>query len=274
VSIDGKSIDGEWKRSRGPDGGRSGRISGPFTGPSDGSTGTTDGNGLPLPPTGPGGDPGGPGGGGNQPPLRPIPAPLTGLTLQAPELRVSPGEEVVVAVWLLNANDVTNMNWDLQFDTSVVTASTAAGSVGKGNILAEAFEANPATPGLVRMGFAQKKGITGTGTVSVHRMKAVGAIGTRTPLTLAVRTITDSRPQTLPITILNGFIEVVAPGTKTPGGKGGQPPTLQDAYNALKMSVGLIPERLELDMDRDGKVTSTDAWLIMTTVFMTMKGTK
>ena len=85
---------------------------------------------------------------------------------------------------------------------------------------------------------------------------------------------TKSVPFTFPITVLSGFVEVVAPGTGTPGSNNGQPPTLQDAYNALKMSVGLVPERLEADMDRDGKVSSLDAWLIMTTVFMTMKGGK
>jgi len=227
-----------------------------------------------MPPTGAGGTPGGPGSTGSTPPLRPVPAPLTGLTLQAPELRVTPGQELVVPIWLLNAADVTNMNWELRFDPAVVSAPTAAGSVVKGNLLAEAFEANPATPGLARLGFAQKRGITGTGTVSVHRMKVVGAVGSRTPLTLAVSTITNSRPRALPIALLHGFVEVVAPGSGTPGSGTGQPPTLQDAYNALKMSVGLAPERPELDMDRDGKVTSLDAWLIMTTVFLTMKGGK
>lgn len=285
VSPDGRTVEGEWKRARGPDAGRSGRISGTFTGPSDGSSGpgagpgtagagTAGTGGLPMPPTGSADPTSGPGQTGSRPPLRPIPASLQGLTLQAPELRVTPGQELVVPIWMLNAADVTNMNWELRFDPAVVSAPTTAGSIGKGNLLADAFEANPAAPGVARLGFAQKQGITGTGTVSVHRMKVVGAVGSRTPLTLAVSMITDSRPRALPIAVLHGFVEVIAPGSGTPGSGTGQPPTLQDAYNALKMSVGLTPTRLELDMDRDSKVTSLDAWLIMTTVFLTMKGGK
>jgi hypothetical protein len=176
-------------------------------------------------------------------------------------------------VWLLNAADVTNMNW-LRLTPPSSAPPPRRGGVVKGNLLTGAFEVNPATPGLARLGFAQKQGITGTGTVSVHRMKVVGPVGARTPLTLAVSMVTDARPRALPIALLHGFVEVIAPGTGTPGSGTGQPPTLQDAYNALKMSVGLAPERLELDMDRDGKVTSLDAWLIMTTVFLTMKGGK
>ena len=38
--------------------------------------------------------------------------------------------------------------------------------------------------------------------------------------------------------------------------------TARDYANALKMSVGLIPVDLICDMDKDGKVTSTDARLI------------
>jgi hypothetical protein len=276
TSPDGESISGEWKRKRGPDAGKSGHIggrfdptgsgSGPGAGPG-GLPGTDPGSGTPG-----GGQPGGPGT-SSLPPLRPVPAALTGLTLQAPELRLNPGQEVVVPVWLLNGTDVVNMNWELSFDPSVVSGSTAAGSVQKGNLLTEAFEANPAQAGRVRMGFAQKKGINGTGTVSVHRLKAVGPVGTRTPLTLAVTTITDSRPQPLRVALLHGFVEVVAPGSGTPGSTGGGPEvTMQDAYNALRMSVGLAPENLNVDMDRDGKVTSLDAWLIMTRVFLTMKG--
>jgi hypothetical protein len=273
VSPDGNSVEGEWKRRRGPDAGTSGRISGTYD-PTGGPGSEGSGPGLPGGGPGTGGAPGGPGTSG-LPPQRPIPAPLTGLTLQAPELRVTPGQEVPVSIWLLNAKDVVNMNWELTFDPSVASASTSAGSVVKGNLLTEAFEANPSEPGRARMGFAQKKGVEGTGTVSVHRLKAIGAVGTRTPLTLSVGTITDSRPRALPIVTLHGYLEIVAPGSTPPGSSGGQPGvTLQDAYNALRMSVGLIPVNLALDVDHDGKVTSLDAYLIMTTVFLTMKGGK
>ena len=272
ITPDGRSVQGEWKRWRGSGGGTSGRITGEAT-----PGGTNPGGGDPgLPGNGGGGDPSQPGGPGSdpRPPLRPIPAPLSGLTLQAPELRVAPGQEVPVSIWMLNATDVVNMNWTLAYDPAVVSASTAQGSVEQGNLLTGAFEANPSQTGLVRMGFAQKKGVSGTGTVSVHRMKAVGAVGSRTPLTLAVTTITDSRPQALKIVLLHGFIEVVAPGSGRPGSGNGQPPTMQDAYDALKMSVGLMPENVKLDVDRDGKVTSLDAYLIMTTVFLAMKAGK
>mgnify|MGYP002682632715 CR=1 FL=1 len=60
------------------------------------------------------------------------------------------------------------------------------------------------------------------------------------------------------LAVLQRFLAGKSGDVLEAGSGTGQPPTLQDAYNALKMSVGLAPERLELDMDRDGKVTSLD----------------
>ena len=57
------------------------------------------------------------------------------------------------------------------------------------------------------------------------------------------------------------------PGSAVPGDADGDGVlTVADALEALKMSVGLIPEDLVLDMDGDGSVTSSDARRILQSI--------
>ena len=56
---------------------------------------------------------------------------------------------------------------------------------------------------------------------------------------------------------IDGEVTIIG-GTQTPPDL-----TARDAGDALKMSVGLIPVKMSLDMDKDGQVTSTDARLIL-----------
>jgi hypothetical protein len=186
----------------------------------------------------------------------------TPMTLLAEDRRVQAGETVVVPVWLVNGADVANINFTVGYQGSVARPE---GDVGKGNLLSDAiFSANPKDEGLIRLGFAQSKGLSGTGTVAYLRFRAFGKPGDRTPLRLEVQIINNPAGTVLTIAKIDGSITIVGPDGLVPGDCDGDGAlTSADAMCALNMSVKLIPEKLNMDMDGDGQVTSRDATIIL-----------
>jgi hypothetical protein len=92
-----------------------------------------------------------------------------GMALQAAQRRVGVGELVLVPIWLIKGNNVANINYELTYNASVARPE---GTIQKGNLLDNAlFSANPNTSGIIRVGFAQTTGVSGTGTRSMigHR---------------------------------------------------------------------------------------------------------
>jgi hypothetical protein len=189
-----------------------------------------------------------------------------GMILQANDYRVLPGQEVLVPIYLIRAKDVKNMNWTLTYDSGI--AALIDPKVVQGNMPISLFEANPTQDGYVRMGLAQNDTLNDTGTVAVLRFKAVGPPGSKTPLTLAASEVNNPQRQSLPITLINGSIEIVKDsGQLTPGScYGGTKLTAADARCALQMSVGNRPVSLQMDVNNDGQVTSQDAAIILQTV--------
>lgn len=190
------------------------------------------------------------------------PADVKEMTLQAAVRRARPGETVQVPVWLLKSGDVANMNFGVAYKASVATpASTSL----RGNLLGSAlFETNPAVEGEVLVGFAQNTGIVGSGTVATLPFKAVGKPGDRTDLTLNVPVINNPSGAKLPIRLIHGAILIVGEDGLVPGDCDGDGSlSAADAKCALQMSVRLRPESLHMDMEKDGRVTSNDARLIL-----------
>ncbi len=187
------------------------------------------------------------------------------MTLQAGRRSVRQGESVTVPIWLLKAQGVANLNFNIKYDANV---AKAAGVIAKGNLLDKAlFEANPQESGIVRVGFAQNSDLSGYGTVAQVTFQANGAPGSKTPLTLEVTTISSASSGKPPIELINGEIVVVGKdGTLEGDSDGDLQITARDAGDALKMSVKLIPVKMVCDMDHDGQVTSTDARLILAKV--------
>lgn len=226
----------------------------------------------PVPPTGPGTStgPGSSTGTGATNTTLPMPPfgqaePYTntpGMALQAAQRRVGVGELVLVPIWLIKGNNVANINYELTYNANVARPE---GTIQKGNLLDNALlSANPNTSGIIRVGFAQATGVSGTGTVTNIPFRVTGKVRDRTPLTLAVTTINNPAGATLAIDRIPGEIVIVGPGELTPGdcaGDGG-PLTMFDAMCALQMSVQLIPARFVMDMDNSGDVTSRDAAII------------
>ena len=189
-----------------------------------------------------------------------------GMAIQAAQRRVGVGELVSVPVWLIKGNNVANINYELTYNANVARPE---GTIRKGYLLDNAFfSANPNTSGIIRVGFAQASGISGTGPVTYIPFRATGKAGDRTPLSLAVTTINNPPGTTLAIDRIPGEIVIVGPDGLIPGDcEGtGRPLSGLDVMCALEMSVKLIPVRLVMDMDRSGDVTSRDAAIIAQTI--------
>lgn len=190
---------------------------------------------------------------------------VPGMTLQAGQRRVVAGGLVMVPVWLIKGANVANINFDLSYDAAVAKPE---GTVSKGSILGSALlSANTNQSGLIRIGFAQSAGISGTGTVAYIPFRAVGKAGQRTALTLAVTTINDPKGTNLTILRIPGEIVIVGPDGQIPGDcQGDGRLDAVDALCALEISVGLRPANTNLDMDKKDGVTSRDATIILQTI--------
>ena len=192
----------------------------------------------------------------------PEPAPVNCMTLQAGQRNVVAGQEVWVPIWMINGANVANINYEIAYNTNVV--SVAQSGVTKGSFLAAGLmQANAQQAGVIRVGNAQTTGESGTGSISWVKFRAVGRPGDQTNLTVTVTTINEPGGAVLPIARIDGLIKILDSSGLLPGdctGKGYLDSS--DAICALQMSVGLRPVNLVMDMDKSGDVTSRDATLI------------
>jgi putative oxidoreductase len=195
------------------------------------------------------------------------PASVTRMTLEAGKRKVTSGSQVTVPVWLSRAENVANTNFEISYNAAIASPE---GNPAKGNLLDDAlFSANPKESGIIRIGFAQTAGISGTGTVAYITLTALGKPGDRTPLTLSVTKINDPGGKDLSIDLIHGEIVIVTPEGVLPGDCDGDGRlTALDALCALEMSVKIRPEKLSLDIDVDRQITSRDSVLILQRIFI------
>jgi len=190
------------------------------------------------------------------------PANTTKFTIQAGVRRAKPGEIVRVPVYLLNPSGVANVNTTVSYTSAVAAAE---GKPIRGNVLGNAlFEANAAESGIARVGFAGSKPVTDSGILAHISFKALGKPGDQTILKVVVTTAnaTDGKPMIADT--IDGAVWIVGENGKIPGDHDGDGViTAGDALSALKMSVKLLEEDKDLDMDKDGNVTSNDARMIL-----------
>ncbi len=185
------------------------------------------------------------------------------MTLLVNDYRVKQGQDVYAPVVLLNPTDVNNMDWVLNYDSSV--AQLVEPSVLDGNLPLLAFRANPSQPNRILLAFAEHKPINTGGQLARIHFKAIGSPGSRTPLTLELKTISDPQLRHPPIKLVDGSIEIVkAEQERLRGSCCGQPKlVIEDAICALEMSVELRPPDLIMDMDGNNIVNSDDAAIIV-----------
>jgi hypothetical protein len=168
--------------------------------------------------------PGGPPGGElPMPPFgTPEPAAVSAMTLQGGQRRVSANELVNVPFFLINAADVANVNFQVRYDVNIARPE---GTIGKGNLIDNALlSANPKQSGVLLAGFAQTKGLAGTGTVINVPFRAVGKPGERTRLELIVTTINNTQGAVLKIDRIPGEIAIVGKDGQFPPVAGGGAP--------------------------------------------------
>lgn len=212
--------------------------------PNGGTTGGTTGTGG-----GPVTDP-------NNPPT------VSRMTLWAQKRTAQSGQLVSLPIWLLKGADVANMNFNVTFNASIAKPE---GDSTKGYVINDAlFTSNAGESGLVRVGFAIASGVGGDGPVCYIPFRVTGKPGDSTPITLAVTTINNTGGATPSIDVINGQIHIVGADGMLPGDCDGDGAlTAADAWCALRMSVKLMPDKSNMDMDHDGQVTSRDAAIIL-----------
>jgi hypothetical protein len=200
---------------------------------------------------------------GTSPSTSPSDSPLTSkMTLWAQKRKAQSGEMVMLPIWLLKGADVANMNFTASYAAAIAKPE---GDVTKGYLLGDdLLSGNTGDAGTVRIGFAGAGGISGDGPVAYVPFRVTGKPGDKTPITLAVTTINNPSGGVLPIDVINGEILIVGPDGMIPGDCDGDGViTAADAWCALRMSVKLMPEKPNMDMDHDGQVTSRDAAIIL-----------
>jgi len=172
---------------------------------------------------------------------------------------VIPGGTVTVPVRLVNVRDVGSLNFDITYDSSVISIAR----VDKGSLLSGiSFVVNPNETGVIQFGFATEDGVSGTGPIGYIICNAVGSAGSRTPLTISGVEATDSSGN--PVTLQTFSGSVTIDSDRTIGDSNGDGVLTElDALAALRMSVNLMEEDLILDMDQDGRVTAKDALAIL-----------
>jgi len=173
-----------------------------------------------------------------------------------------PGEIITVPVYLINPAGVANLNVDIAYPPEIALAE---GKIARGNVLGNTlFEANAGEPGQARIGIAGTRPLDESGILAQIPFKITGKSGDRAELTVNVTTVNGVDGQTLPVDTLAGAILVLDESGGIPGDSDGDKIlTAGDALAALRMSVKLIPEKKTADVDRDGKITSSDARLIL-----------
>ena len=191
------------------------------------------------------------------------PARTTAFAVQAGRRALAPAGTVDVPVWLVNAEALANMNLNVHYDPAVVRPVRNS---HRGNLVSQAlFEANVRDRGVIRLGFAQRENLRGTGTLAQLAFEAIGRPGARTPLRLEVTMASAAAGDLVtPSQIFHGEIVIVGSDGRLPGDTTGRGVlTALDAMNALKISVGNLPVDLVADVDQDGQVTARDATLIL-----------
>jgi hypothetical protein len=188
----------------------------------------------------------------------------TGAALVAESRTADPGSIVQVPIRLDNAGNIGSMNFMLTYNTQVLKVNKVDG----GSLVSGAlFTPNFKTPPQVRFGLASSDGIKGSGTVAYIEFQVIGAAGSSSALTLSEVDTTDTSGKAVTVTTQNGAVTVASetgPGGKFPGDYNGDGKVTElDALAALKMSVKLLEQDLNLDIDKNGKVTAEDARLIL-----------
>ncbi|NNJ86769.1 MAG: DNRLRE domain-containing protein [Akkermansiaceae bacterium] len=200
----------------------------------------------------------------------PPPPPTGALQVRAGHKQIKKDQTFHLPVWLDFPKtfprtrdgriNVANLNIEIHYNPNVIRAGS---TTLKGNILGNAlFQANSRQAGVIKLGFATKKGIMLSGTLAQLPFQAVGQPGQRSPVSIKVTTVNDDKGRSPQVKVVHGYVQIL---NKAVIGdiNGNGIIDAGDALSALKMSVGLIPQDLILNIDQKDQVTSNDARLLL-----------
>jgi hypothetical protein len=194
-------------------------------------------------------------------PITPVEAPssnATGeLTLVVHD-RTASGSTVLVPIFLRGAPEITSVGFSLTFNPEVVEVA----SVHKGALTSSAsLNSNTDTPGVLRLGLASGAAVSGSGSAAYVEFRVINEEMTTIQLSLSDTLATDSLGRPIGVQATNGSLTVGE--TPAGDGNGDGKVTVLDALMALRMSNGVIPRNMALDVNGDGVVTSADARQIL-----------
>lgn len=156
--------------------------------------------------------------------------------------------------------DIGNMDLTLSYDPSVIEAKT----VIKGGVTDESIFDHNILDGTIKISLADNLGFSGDGSVAFVVFDVIGNEGSTSPLKIVSLSVNRADDMsTMDISTKNGLFTVLGSGQGIGDCNGDGQITALDALCALQMSVGKKPENPEMDINKDGKVSSLDARKIL-----------
>lgn len=180
-------------------------------------------------------------------------------TLIVASRTATPGRRIKVPISLKGVDNFGSMNFQILYDPTVLAVDLVEiGDLVRGT----QFQSNSDEDGVISFGLVVGRGSISDGPVAHVTFSVIGSDGESTDLILSKLFATDSLGTILRLNRQDG--EVVIETRRLDGDFDGDfNLSAIDGLAALKMSVGLLPEDLNLDMDSDGRITARDARIIL-----------
>jgi hypothetical protein len=168
------------------------------------------------------------------------------------------GKSVTIPVMMCNAQDMSNMDMTISYDTRVLSFTDATkGSLNFNSL----FENNEPSKGTVKISFAFNGAFSGSGSIAILTFNVIGSTGSTSPLKVTVTSAGTSFGTSVTIPTTSGNFVVGTPITGDYDGDNQL--TARDALAALQISVGKRAMDPALDVTGDGSVNSMDARAIL-----------
>jgi hypothetical protein len=167
---------------------------------------------------------------------------------------MSSGNEFQIPLLINNAENIANMDVELQFDPEVVEVL----SVTPGSLVQDALFDYNMGEDKIKFAFISSDGISGNGSLALITFKVVGVPGNETTIIISAGgNDVDDKP--VDFEIGNGIFRVSSPEEVRGDCNGDGRIDSLDALIALEMAVGKRNVSEVADINRDGRVNSYDA---------------
>ncbi|CAG0991961.1 MAG: cohesin domain-containing protein [Candidatus Methanoperedens sp.] len=165
------------------------------------------------------------------------------------------GNTVEIPIMMCNADNLANMDLTLNYDTSILKIK----DITKGSLNQRAvFDWNEVSTGRLKISFAVKEEVSGSGSIAVMIFDVLGNKGATALIGGTVTTASKTGGITISVRVIPGTFTV---GTPTINGdcNGDTKLDERDVLAALQMAVEKRAVNMCYDYNKDGKVDSSDA---------------